>query len=670
MFSRAVKEVDAEYQAEEKFLPSVLNLVRETCTGAGVSKKDVSAITLAVEEGVTNIIRHAYLYEKGLIRLRIVIFKKRIIFSLIDRGRSFHPTGGEKLELQKLVESGRKGGLGFYMINKIMDSVEYISGSGVNELRMTKLISRQPERTRPFTGRMFTLRVKFSIYTFIIMSLIIAGSYLFIYSRGVKRIYQHLHDTVGSLSKTVAAQSAGYILNHRSDVEFDELAISYVKANEELLTLVIIDSTGNILADTRDIKNLHKKYVLPEGIDPMKTGRPQNYVKNNNDEYYMIKRIMSGNNQIGQVHITYTDESYLAEIASERRKVILLTLIGLAVGIGGIYLLSSYFVSPIIRITDRVRKFTGGDIETELPPEGVEEYFEITRALNEMMGRLRRDRENIVERERVAKEIEVAGQIQKMLLPVRLPQIPGLKLDACYRAASRISGDLYDVFQIDDSNYCLLVADVSGKGVPASLVMSVVRTVIRLEAQGKISAHKILVDVNEFIKDDIPPGIFITIFLAVYDIRRQMLNFVSAGHNPLILMRHSSMKAELINPAGVPLGLPLTGKSSFGERLVEQSIDIKAKDLLFIYTDGVTESMNKSGQNYGMERLTNLFNQKIANNDRGDPRLISELILSDIDQHAGGADQSDDITFLTICAIEEPTAPMKGNVESHGHGAV
>ncbi len=275
MFYRPIKEINAEYQAEERYLPSIQTLVREACVNAGLSRRDVSAITLAIEEGVTNIIRHAYLYEKGSVRIKIIIFKKRIVFSLIDSGRSFQPDGHTKLDLKKLVESGRKGGLGFYMINKIMDSVEYISTPGFNELRMTKLISRQPERTRLFLGRMFTLRVKFSTYTFIIMLIIIAGSYLFINNRSVIKIHEHLHDTVNSLSKTVASQAAAYILNHRSDVEFDELAISYTKANPELLTLVITDSAGMILADTRDIRFLHKKYEPPPGVDPGQVGHYQ-----------------------------------------------------------------------------------------------------------------------------------------------------------------------------------------------------------------------------------------------------------------------------------------------------------------------------------------------------------------------------------------------------------
>jgi serine phosphatase RsbU (regulator of sigma subunit)/anti-sigma regulatory factor (Ser/Thr protein kinase) len=653
MFKKPTKEINAEYPAEEKSLHSIQSLIRETCINADLPRKDVAAVTLAMEEGVTNIIRHAYLYEKGMVRIRIIIFRRRIVFSLIDTGRSFQPDGDSKLDLKKLVESGRKGGLGFYMINKIMDSVEYISAPGFNELRMTKLISHQSEKTRLFMGRMFTLRVKFSLYTFAIMLTIIAGSYLFINNRSVKRIYEHLHDTVAALSKTVAAQASGYILNRRSDVEFDDLAFSYLKANQDLTMLVITDTAGLILADSRDIKNLHKKYSEPQEINPSSIGRPQKFVEKGEEFNYMIFYIKSGDRIIGQVHTAYTNKSYVQQINSERQKVIFLTLIGLAIGIGGIYMLSSYFVSPIVRITERVRKFSSGDVETELPLEDVEEYFEISKALNEMMSRLRRDRENIIERERVAKEIEVAGQIQQTLLPRKLPHIPGLKLDAFYRAASRISGDLYDVFRIDDKNYCLLVADVSGKGIPASLMMSVLRTVVRIQAQGKLSSHQIMCDVNRYIREDIPPGIFITILLAIYSCETGLMNFVSAGHNPLLCLRSGMKAPELINPTGIPLGLPLDDENIFANKLAERTIELCHGDRFFIYTDGITDSMDRSGQKYGLERLLGLFGKEVTPTPCFEPKKITELVLNDIDRHAGMAVQNDDITFIVACRSQD-----------------
>jgi len=660
MFGRPIREINAEYLADEKSLSSIQNLVRESCINAGLPRKDVSAVILAIEEGVTNIIRHAYLYEKGILRIRIVVFSKRMIFSLIDNGRSFQPDESTRLDLEKLVESGRKGGLGFYMINKIMDSVEYLSAPGLNEIRMTKFISRQPEKARLFMGRMFTLRVKFSVYTFLIMLTIIAGAYLFIDSRTTKNINKNFHDTVASLSKTIADQAGGYILNRRADVEFDELVRSYLRANQQLVEIILIDSSGSTLADTRDIKNLHRDYQPPLKFDSDEIGIPLTYEAENERLNYLVTPIRSGDRAIGQVHISYTGRLMIELMNVERRKIILLTLLGLAIGIGGIYLLSNYFVNPIVRIVERVRKFTSGDIETELPLEGVEEYFEISKALNDMMSRLRRDRANIVEREKVAKEIEVAGQIQKTLLPEKRPEIPGLKLDAYYRAASRISGDLYDIFQIDEENYCLLVADVSGKGIPASLIMSVLRTVIRIYAKGKRSSHSILVAVNDYIKDDIPPGIFITIFLGIYNARTRQLNFISAGHNPLIYLRKETRKAEFINPPGAPLGLPFVAKNAFAEKLHEQSISIRDGDILFIYSDGITESMNRANEKYGLERLLMIFNEQIAGSNSWKPQDISELVLADIDRHCGLATQADDITFITICSQSGPPEEAAG----------
>jgi serine phosphatase RsbU (regulator of sigma subunit) len=590
-----------------------------------------------------------------------------MVFSLIDTGRSFQPDQGERLDLQKLVESGRKGGLGFYMIRKIMDTVEYLSTPGFNELRMTRLISKQPEKARLFMGRMFGLRVKFSVYTFLIMLTIISGAYIFIDRQTSESIEKHLHDTVASLSKTVVDQAGGYILNRRSDVEFDELVRSYVRANPELHMLVLTDSLGNILADTRDVRNLRKKYVRPDGIKPTYNENSQAYRLDDEELYYLQNRITSGRRIIGEVHATYSARILTNALNDSRRKIILLTIVGLAFGITGIYLLSNYFVSPIVRITQRVRKFSSGDIETELPLEGVEEFFEISRALNEMMTRLRRDRENIIERERVAKEIEVASQIQKTLLPGRLPDIPGLQLDAFYRAASRISGDLYDVFQIDEKKYCLLVADVSGKGIPASLIMSMLRTVIRILAKGKKGkkeAKEILTEVNEYIGSDIPAGIFITIFLGVYDIETREFNFVSAGHNPLIYLDKKEGKTGIINPAGIPLGLPLSDDQSFSDKLQQQAMEIHDGDTLFIYTDGITESMDRTGKRYGMERLIRVFDEQIAGVAFDSTQEISRIILDDIDRHCGMAAQADDITFLIINSRRKSTADNIAEIET------
>jgi serine phosphatase RsbU (regulator of sigma subunit)/anti-sigma regulatory factor (Ser/Thr protein kinase) len=646
MFNRPIKEVNAEFLAEEQYLDGIRRVVKESCATAGMSRKDTAAVLLAIEEGATNIIRHAYLYEKGMLRLRIVIYKKLIAFSLIDSGRSFEPQGTGKIDLTRLVESGRKGGLGFYMIQKIMDSVEYISAAGFNELRMIKQIKRPLTATPPILRRLFTLRVKFSVWTFLIVSLIVGCSYYYIDTRTSREVYGHLDETVGALEKTIAEQAAGYIINKRSDVEFDELIVSYVRSNSTLKLVVLTDADGMILAHSEDIRNIRKPYRFQDQLNPTAVGVPQRFRDNGEQLNYLMLPIRTGDRFLGMVHATYSSEQMRILLLDARRKILMLTAVLLLIGIAGIYLLSNYFVRPIVRITERVRRFTSGDLETELPLEGADEFFEISRALNDMITRLGRDRRNLIERERMSKEIEVASQIQKTLLPHQLPMIPGLEVETYYRAASMVGGDLYDIFETGADRYCMVVADVSGKGVPASLVMSMLRTVIQIQARNAVSAKETLRAVNDYLVKNMPPGMFITVLMAMFDSERNQLHVVSAGHNPMLLYRARTGVLERINPSGMALGLDIALDKGFAEGLQEVAVSLSPGDTFLMFTDGITEAVDRERKQFGMDRLCKFMVDQMRDGTTPDIASVSRTLVEQVDAFSGSTRQSDDITFI------------------------
>ncbi|MCX6835692.1 MAG: SpoIIE family protein phosphatase [candidate division Zixibacteria bacterium] len=647
MFRHPIKEINAEFPAEEKYLEGIQRLVREACSAAGMKRKDVSAVLLAVEEGATNVIRHAYLYEKGALRLRITIYSRQMTFSIIDYGRSFRPEGRGKLDLDRLIESGRRGGLGFYMIQKIMDSVEYVSWSGQNELRMTRRLSRDDvDTTPPLFRRTLTLRVKFSFWTFLIVLLILVGAFYFVQRRTTEEIYRHLDGIVRALGETVAQQSALYIINHRSDVEFDELVVSYQRSNDFLQRVVLTDPSGTILAHSDDIRNIRKQYEVPVSVNPNEYGSPQRSVTGDQEVNFLALPITSGDQRLGTVYLTYSSAPVNERLRESRRTILYVTGVLLMVGVIGIYLLSNYFVRPIVNITRRVRRFSRGDFESELPLEGAAEFFEISSALNEMMTRLKHDRESLVERERMAKEIEVASQIQKTLLPRHLPELPGLEIDAFYRAASVIGGDLYDVFKISEDRCCFLVADVSGKGVPASLVMSMLRTVIKVYAEDAVSAKDVLVRVNDYLTENIPKGMFITVLLGIYDGRDHGLKLVSAGHNPLILFRGSTRHTSRFNPAGMPLGVPMSTESQFADAVEELQLQLEDGDAFIFYSDGITEAINREGQQYGVERLESFLHERWSSGSAPSISSLAGSLVEEIDSFSGYAQQRDDITFV------------------------
>ncbi len=650
MFKRAVKEISAEFSAEEKFLPSIQRTVRESCFTAGLRRREVSAVLLATEEAATNIIRHAYLYEKGVLRLRIVIYRKLVVISLIDFGRSFTPDASGTLDLERLIESGRKGGLGFYMIRKIMDSVEYISSAGRNELRMIKRITTRRTEGRSFLRRMSTLRVKFSFWTFLIMALIIAGSFYYIDRRTSRQLYDRLDETVLALTKTITDQAGGHFLRSRSATEFDELVLSYTRANPELMQVVLVNAEGLVMAHSDDIRNIRKPYQRPDEVGNTVLGQPFRYEQDGQELNFLAQSIDWNSRHLGSTFVIYSSEPISEPLRLARQRVIQLTLVLLLFGVLGVYMLSNYFVRPIVQITRRVRGFTSGDLESELPLEGAEEFFEISRAFNEMMTRLRQDRENIVAREKMAKEIELASQIQQTLMPTRLPHLPGLDIAAFYRAASIVGGDLYDVFEIAPKRYCLVVADVSGKGVPASLVMSMLRTVIQISAAGAVSAADTLIKVNEYLCSNMPPGMFITVMLVFYDATERKVDIVSAGHNPMLYYHAATGEVDRINPSGLPLGVPALIDGDFSDRLKQIRLTLENDDCFLIYTDGITEAIDQQGGQFGLERLTDLLTEHLTADGPIKAAAIGDAIVARLDDFAGFDKQTDDITFIVVRA--------------------
>lgn len=652
MFRRPVKEIDAEFLAEEKYLDSIRRVIKESCAAAGMARKDTAAVLLAIEEGATNIIRHAYLYERGVLRLRVVIYQKLMAFSLIDTGRSFQPQGSGKIDLERLVESGRKGGLGFYMIQKIMDSVEYISSAEYNELRMFKRISSPSKMgASPLLSRMTTLRAKFSFWTLFIVFVIVGTAFYFINDRTTREVYQHLDGTVSALGNTISQQAAAYVLNSRSDVEFDELIVSYVQSNEMLSQIVLVDTSDVIVAHSDDIRNIRGVYEYPIGTNRDVQGSPQRFDVGGEPMNYLILPIRTGERPLGKVLITYSSGPILEMLVDARQKILLLTGALLLIGIVGIYLLSNYFVTPILKITERVRRFSQGDLETELPLEGADEFFEISRALNDMTTRLSRDRKNIIERERMAKEIEVASQIQKTLLPREIPAIPGLEVGIFYRAASVVGGDLYDIFPVGDDQYCLVVADVSGKGVPASLVMSMLRTVIRIYAERDRTARETLMKVNEYLVKNMPAGMFITVQLAIYRADQRQLQVVSAGHNPMLFYEATRGQVGRINPSGMPVGVDATLKRTFADSLEERVIELKPNDVFFLFTDGLSEATDRTRKQYGMDRLSDYFQQWQLKRGKESVAEFARSVVDEIDNFSGLTKQSDDITFI-VCRVQ------------------
>jgi phosphoserine phosphatase RsbU/P len=251
-----------------------------------------------------------------------------------------------------------------------------------------------------------------------------------------------------------------------------------------------------------------------------------------------------------------------------------------------------------------------------------------------------------IERKQLDLDLSIASGIQQMLLPAHSTVFPGLDLDARYSPAQRVGGDLFDVIILSPTRLGVAVADVSGKGIAASLYMAVCRTNLRQIARRHVSPSQVLVDLNRAMEADIQGDLYVTMTYAVIDVGTNRVTFARGGHElPLFARTEPSTGAyltHLVRSEGMPLGL-------FPEDLFASAIEDKvepfdAGDTLVLYTDGVTEAPNLEEKEFSGARLADVVRALHARA----AREINDGILESVRRFSGGAPQRDDLTLVTV----------------------
>ena len=223
------------------------------------------------------------------------------------------------------------------------------------------------------------------------------------------------------------------------------------------------------------------------------------------------------------------------------------------------------------------------------------------------------------EQERLQRELKIAHDIQQRLLPDRCPTIPGFEIGAFGSAATEVGGDYYDFFEVDQDHLGIVVADVSGKGVHAALVVAMMRSAFRMQARQNLDVKQVLQNVNEFIGNDLPQEMFITCIYGILEVSTRRFTWARAGHEPLIVA-HPDDSTDVIAPAGFALGV--LGSPDFDQFLEIDTVTLQSGDRILLFTDGLTEAMNANGEEFGMQRILNVMSHaQVAKSGLGEPSL-------------------------------------------------
>ena len=263
--------------------------------------------------------------------------------------------------------------------------------------------------------------------------------------------------------------------------------------------------------------------------------------------------------------------------------------------------------------------------------------FMITNLIKERKTKRERDKLS-AQLERRKKELEIAKQIQESFLPHTIPFIENYDLAASSIPAQEVGGDFYDFIPISKEQTGLTIGDVSGKGIPAALFMAFSRTLLRAKACRNPGVGRMIESVNNFINEEPHSNMFVTLFYSILDNSHNKLTFVNAGHNPPLLLRNENEEIIRLSTGGVVLG------AMKGLKMAEKTIDLCPGDLLVLYTDGVTEAINRQEDQFGEERLIKLImdNQDLSSDD------LKNLIIDQVYDFASGTPQADDITLMIL----------------------
>jgi serine phosphatase RsbU (regulator of sigma subunit) len=308
-----------------------------------------------------------------------------------------------------------------------------------------------------------------------------------------------------------------------------------------------------------------------------------------------------------------------------------------ALALLGILPISNRITRDLSALTKGAEHLARGDLQVRVPVKSKDEFGKLAQAFNRMAQDLSENEKHLVEQERLRKEVEMCRRIQEELLPRQALRSGIVEAKGVSIPAREVGGDFFNYFQLPRENIALLVGDVSGKGLPAALLMANVQATL----QAKLPLELDLVSLAEQLDADLqastPPEVYLTLFLGIFDPKNQTLRYVNAGHNSQYAL-HVNGEIERLESTGRPLGLLPGG--GYEERCVQ----VFEGDYLFFYTDGLVEAENARGEEFGASRLEKLL---VEERQGGLDSILARIEAAGRD-HLGGQEAPDDATMMLV----------------------
>jgi sigma-B regulation protein RsbU (phosphoserine phosphatase) len=522
----------------------------------------------------------------------------------------------------------------------------------------------------------FSLKVKSFAFILLIAVLLSGLAVSICYKVYINTMDQHYKTMATNIARTAAVMMDGdkimeYSKTLQMDEDYDRMLdiLFQVKNNNECKYLYIqrLSAEGAMYimdADEEAPCPLGQVDPLAEVnyqyLDKQEQGLPP-FITNSEDFGWLVSVGMPIFDSQGQVAGMACVDISMDAVMQDRQEFLLLILMIMLLAAGAsaailMYLVNRPIVSPVNQLSVATGSFVSDRENNELQAQSEsaisklkirtgDEIENLADAIKSMEKDINNYIENLktitAEKERIGAELNVATQIQADMLPRIFPPFPDrheFDIFATMTPAKEVGGDFYDFFLIDNDHLAVVIADVSGKGVPAALFMVIAKTLIKNHAQQGEEPRDVFTNANNQLCEGNETGLFVTAWMGILEISTGRFSYVNAGHNPPLLKRAGGTFEYLRSKAG----FVLAGLDSYRYR--QQETQLSEGDMLYLYTDGVTEATPADNRLYGEDRLKAVLD---AHRDAPTAELLP-IVKADIDEFVEGAPQFDDITMLAL----------------------
>lgn len=499
----------------------------------------------------------------------------------------------------------------------------------------------------------FGITLKFSLAIISLVSAIILTIAVFIVYRESdilkEQVFNFVQREVVHLSNT-AQQTIGFdeltlsdSVNELKKLDFLKYVFVLNNNNEIIYYFDRRGPEGETKHEERKVLNDNVQRVIDERSD-----RTATEIKDYHDEtgagkiYDFSKIVLSridNKTKAGVVIIGLSDIIIRKEIENVKKLIIIIFLGFLVISIAATVVLATIIIRPVKKLSHGAAVIGKGDLNYRIEVNTSDELGRLAEEFNTMTAMIRDAREKEIETRIMNEQLEIARDIQEGLNPMGYYNKKGIQIKGYTRAAKGVGGDYFDYKDIDEDRVCALISDVSGKGVPASLVMVMIRTVFATYTKRKdIDCASVVRAINDSLSADFAIDKFATMFFMIYDRKTEELSFSNAGQGPLFCYRASQGECTRTSVDGVPIGIMEDVEYK------QAKVKLYPGDIVMLYTDGITEMRNPEKDEYGLKRVRQML---IEHHDMSAEEFTSFLV-EDVDRFRNGASQHDDMTMLVF----------------------